>query len=224
MLMLALDAHQALRRLLSRTMLRVTAIMLAVGLLLMVFSSLFALRQITHSVESLMVDSMVGLESAVAMRSAVRESQLQVLRGQANNNHRLLKAEVETFAQEFEELLGEYRAGLFDGQDERNVSIIERKFTDYQQALLPLVDIASPSSEAFGEADQAARSLIDAVEQAYQFNRAKVRTLAQDASDTAGRALQTSNRLWGSLGAFAMCFLLIYLAYRWLALPETAND
>jgi hypothetical protein len=218
-----LDAHRKIRRMISRTLLRAVLGALALGLLAMVFSSLFALRQVTRSVKSLVGDSMIGVESAVSMRSAVRETQLQLLRMQTRPDRRLPASEVDAFRKKMTELLASYRAGIYEAEDEANVRRIEQRLFDYLRTLQPIVAQPQPQASESEVADQAARELVDAVETAYQFNRIRIHASADEAGNAAERALAVSNRLWWSFGLFALLTLVIYFSYRWLALPEEGN-
>jgi len=223
LVLLSLDTYKRLRRIISKTFLRMIVGALGSGLLVMVLSSLLALRQITHSVESLVGDSLVGMESSVAMRSAVRETQLDLLRLQLNPDRRLRKAEVDDFNRRLRHLLARYRTGIFETEDEANAQRIERRLAGYLDSLQPIIDAKHPESVAVKVADNAARELVEAVEQAYLYNRQRIHLSADEAGSAARRALQISNRLWWSFALFVFFMLLIYLASRWLALPESQD-
>lgn len=223
LLLLALDVHQRARRVISRTFLRAAAGLLSVGLLVMTFTSLYALRQVTRSVQSIIGDSMVGMEASVAMRAIVRETQLDLLRLRIASDRRLPVSKVAAFEGRIYTQLRSYRRGVFDVEDEKNARRIEEHLGLYLATLQPIIDDPQPDVVAFTGADEAARELVDAVETAYQFNRHRINVSAAEASDAARRALAISNRLWWSFAGFATIIVLIYLAYRWLALPE-GND
>lgn len=219
----ALDLHHILRRAVSRAFLRIAVIALSLSLLVMVLSGVIALRKVTHSVQSLIADSMVGLESSISMRAVVREAQLDLLRVQMTSDRNLPLAGVEAFQRKMALLLQEYRKGAFEAEDEDYARLVEQRLEDYVEALQTLIRTRRLDTEMIRHADRMARQLIDAVEQAYQFNRMKLRASAQEADDAARVALKISNRMWWSLAAFAAGILLIYLAYRWLALPEDSD-
>ena len=220
LVLLMLDAYQRLRKVVSRAFLRSVVVLLSLGLLAMVITSLFALRQVTRSVESLVGDAMVGLESSVAMRAAVRETQLDLLRLQLTSERRLTGPGMAEFQANMTKLLQDYRAGIFEGEDAANARRIESNLGNYLAALEPVIDNPRPEPDAIRFADAAARELVDAVETAYQFNRLRVRLSADQAGSSAKHALNISKRLWWSFGIFTIFVALSYLAYRWLALPE----
>ena len=70
--LVGLEGFLRIRRHMNRAFLRPALAILSLGLLVMVLSSLFALGRITRSVESLVGDSLLGAETAVAMRATVR--------------------------------------------------------------------------------------------------------------------------------------------------------
>lgn len=218
-----LDLHGRLRRLVSQTFWRTTVVLFALLFLAMVASSLLALWQITRSVQSLIGDAMVGLESSVAMRSAVRETQLDLLRLKLESERRLSSGEVEALRLDLARLLQTYRTEVFEPEDEANAQFIERKLEGYLATLRPLVDNPRPETETIKVADTAARELVEAVERAYQFNRARIHQSAEEARTSAERAIHVSKLLWLSLALFVSAVALVYLVYRWLTLPEEGN-
>lgn len=219
-ILVLLDGHRKLRRLFNRTFLLVVASILTAGLLVMVISSLLALRQVTRSVESLIGGSMARLEAAVAMRALVRETQLDLLRLRVGQGEKLDEAEAARFEAAVREILGSYRTDIRDEEEVANANRIAQRLGVYMAALTPLVTAGKPAADAIGGADDAARELVEAVESAYQFNREKVRQRAGEAKAAAHLALKISNRLWWSFGVFSLLIALTYAAYRWLALPE----
>jgi hypothetical protein len=222
--MLALiDLHQGLRRRVSRNFLRVGVGILSSILLAIVFSSLLALIQITRSVQSLIGDSMVGLEAAVDMRAAVRETQLELLRLRMASDRKLEPAEIEAFRGNMGTLLASYHNGVLEEADQANARAIETALALYFSALGPLVGVSQPDTAHIQNADEAARRLISAVETAYQFNRARIHDSADEVGNSARQALRIANRLGWSFGIFIAGVLLIYFAYRALALPEESD-
>jgi hypothetical protein len=219
LVLLAVDMHRRSRRLVTLSALRVLAGLLGLLLFTMVISSLYALRQVTRSVESLIGDSMVGLESSVAMRAAVRETQLDLLRLQLMRDRRLQAAEVDALKVKVRGLLRDYRSGVFEPEDEINAERIEARLDNYLQALQSFVDVHQPLSENIAVADEAARRLVEAVETAYQFNRRRIHASADEAASVAQQALGVSNRLGWSLAAFIAFGIIAYGAFRWLAPP-----
>jgi len=224
LLMLALDIHQRLRQLVSRTFLSVALAVISVSLLAMVVSGLLALRQVTHSVESLIDDAMVGLEASVAMRATVREVQLDLFRVQLRQDQQLSDSKWATFENRMQNLLEYYRTGSFDPEDEANAQRIEQRLVIFRQDLHPAIDRLNPSVELVRAADKSARELVDAVEMAYQFNRQRVHVSAEQASAAARRTLTIYYRLWWSFGIFTVLIAIIYFAYRWLAFPDDARS
>jgi hypothetical protein len=218
-----LDLHQRLRNRISRNFLRGTVGVLSSLLVVITFSSLLALIQITHSVQSLIGDSMVGLETSVAMRAAVRETQLDLLRLRLSSVRKLPSAEIEAFHKKMDGFLVSYRTGVFEEADEMNAKAIENGLQDYLTTLVPLSDNPKPDIDFILAADQSAKDLVDVVEHAYQFNRARIHASADEAGGSAKQALRIANRLGWSFGIFIVAIVLVYLAYRWLALPEE-ND
>ncbi len=222
--LVTLDAHQKVRRASSRTFLRVMTGVLAVGLVSIILSSLFALRQIATSVDSLIGDSMTGLESSVTMRSAVRETQLDLLRLRFASGKGLSSTEVKEFEKKITTLLRDYQENIYDSRDQINVRRIERRLTEYTAALAHVTEQTGGDAMAIKAADEAARSLIEAVELAYQFNLERVHQSANDARIAARQALHIFNRLLWSFVLFTVFVLLIYVAYRLLALPDAGID
>jgi hypothetical protein len=218
--LLLLDGHRKMRRLFSRAFLLAVVSILTGGLLVMVVSSLLALRQVTRSVESLIGGSMARLEMSVSMRSSVRETQLDLLRLRVGQGQRLDTTEARRFEKTITDLLHSYRAGIREEADNANADRIASRLGIYMAALQPIAAASTPATEAIRGADDAARELVEAVEAAYQFNREKVHQRAAEAGDAARLALQISNRLWWSFGVFALLIAIIYATYRWLALPE----
>ncbi len=218
--LLLLDGHRKMRRIFSRTFLLAVVSILTGGLLVMVISSLLALRQVTRSVESLIGGSMARLELAVAMRAMVRETQLDLLRLRVGHGEKLDATEAARFESAMLDMIENYRTGIRDSVDSANADKISRSLRAYMAALTPLAQAGRPAAEAISGADDSARELVETVESAYQSNREKVRQRAGEAREAARLALRISNRLWWSFGVFALLIAVIYAAYRWLALPE----
>lgn len=218
-----IDLHQKLRNRVSRELLRVAVVIMSAILVAMVFSSVVALIRITRSVQSMIGDSMVGLEASVGMRATVRETQLDLLRLRLNPGRVLTSQEIEAFRGKMTSLVRNYRSGVFEDADEGNSRAIEAGLKLYLGALAPLRDNPQPPLEAILAADQEAKNLVDVVERAYQFNRERIHSSADEAGGAARQALRSANLLGWSFGLFIVCLALIYFAYRWLALPEE-ND
>lgn len=220
LILLGLDIHQKLRRTGSRTFLRATTGALSLSLLLMVIIGLVALRQVSRSVESLVEDSMIGVESSIAMRAVVRKTQVGLLRMQSEKDRRLTLEEMHALKTSMAELLRDYRKGVYSETDELNALKIEAKLSDYMQALQPIIENPNPEYTDMLSSEQAVRSLFDAIETAYQFNRQRIHSSAADARNSAKQALRIAYFLtWGFI-AFIGTIILVYFAYRWLALPE----
>lgn len=215
-----LDVHQRLRRRIGRNFLRVALGLLSVTLTVIVFSSLLALIQITRSVQSLIGDSMVGLEASVDMRAAVRETQTDLLRLRVDPERKLSADEIDAFRKRMDQLMTNYRTGAFEEADRRNARAIESAMDVYVAALLKLSDSPAVDTQAIQAADDLARQLLADVMTAYQFNRTRVHASADEASNAAGQALRIAKRLGWSFAIFFLGVLLTYFAYRWLALPE----
>lgn len=221
--LLMLDVHRSMRRMISRSFLRLLLGVLSLGLLAMVISSFYALQQVSRSMESLVGDSMIGVEAAVSMRAAVRETQIELLRIQITRGGHLPAADIAVLGNKMSELLRNYRVGVFVPEDEANAVRIEQRLALYIKSLQPISQEAQPVAADARAADQAAKELVDAIESAYQFNRIRIHTSADEVSNAVERALTISNRLLWSFALFAVLALLIYLAYRWAALPEEGN-
>lgn len=222
-LLVALDFNQRLRRRLNRAFLRVTMVLLCVMLAAIALSSLTALLRIIDSVKSLVGDAMVGVEASVSMRSAMRETRLDLLHLRLENNLRISAKEVETLQQTSSQLLAEYRTGALEDEDRQNASMIEETFKTYLATLRPLIDEPQPSTEAIERADAAGSRVLDMVERAYEYNRDRLHENAEEATVSAKNALRLSNILWWSFAALMVAILLLYFAYRWLAPPEESD-
>jgi hypothetical protein len=218
-----LDLHKALRRQLSRDFLRVVGLVLATILAIVVLFSLGALVQITRSIQSLITDSMVGLEASVDMRATVRSSQIDLLSIPTTTGKKMSADDVKGFLNNMNRLMVDYRTGIFDEVDRANADAIQGALDLYMLSLVPLLDKVNPGVAEIRSADQAARNLIEAVEDAYQFNRDRVHASADEAGGAARKALLIANRLGWSFGVFLVGIGCLYFAYRWLAMPEDKN-
>jgi hypothetical protein len=218
-----LDLHQRLRSRVSRNFLRVAMFGLSGILIATVFSSVIALVRITQSVQSLIGDSMVGLESAVGMRATVRESQLELLRLRLNPDRKLTSQEIDTFQDKMRALIGKYPRGIIEGMELSYSSAIENGLERYLAALDSLRNNSQPSLEAVLAADQEAKNLVDVVERAYQFNRERIHARADEAGGAARQALSNANLLGWGCALIIVCLALVYFVYRWLALPEESD-
>ena len=215
--------HQRLRTRVSRNYLRVVMFILSALLLATVFSSVVALFRITQSVQSLIHDSMVGLEASVGMRASVRETQLDLLRLRLNPDRVLTSVEIEEFRGKMESLMRNYRSGVLEGADEGNSRAIENGLELYIGALASLRDTPQPPLEVILAADLEAKNLVDVVERAYQFNRERIHSSADEVGGAARQALRSANLLGWSCGLIIACLTLVYFVYRWLALPEESD-
>lgn len=219
-LLLTLDFNRWFRRRLDRAFLRTLTVLLGLLLAAIVLLSLTALMRITGSVNSLIVDTMVGVESSVSMRSAMRETRLDVLHLRLESNLRISEKEVTTLQRTFGDLLQKYRAGAFEPEDRRTAEAIEREVNAYVAALQPLVENAHPADAQIEAADMEGDKVLDLVEVAYEYNRARLHVSANEANTAARQALLLSKRLWWGFAVITGTMVLIYFAYRWLALPE----
>ncbi len=220
MLLLAtIDLHRWLRRAISRAFLRVVLVVLVAGMVLMVFSSMLALRSVTLSVRNLIDDSLVGLESAVALRSAVRESHLEVLRLNPEGEQGLSENALQVLETNASEQLSRFLEAASEQQDKVSADLIQDRLAAYLAVFRELVGRA-PNRQIISKADVAAKNLTAAIDEVYQSNRSRVRNSVQEAGGAARAALNISTRLWWSFAIAALCCVVIALAYRWLALPE----
>lgn len=215
-----LDLSQGIKRRLNRAFLQVTMALLSVVLVAMVLSSLSALLQITKNVQSLIGDAMVGVETAMSMRSAIRETRLDLLHLRLENGLRISAREVQILRQNFTRLLADYREGALEDQDKANALQIAVSLDFYATALEPLVDNSQPETKAIEAADEAADVLVDKIERAYEYNRSGLHENARAANVAAKKALQVSIWLCSAFAVIMTAMALIFLIYRWLEPPE----
>lgn len=219
-LLVSLDINHRLRRRLNRGFLRVTIGLLGILLAAIALSSLTALLDITNNVRALIGDALVGVEASVSMRSAMRETRLDLLHLRLDSNLQISAAEVDRLQVNFTDLLSKYRTGAFEQEDMQTAAAIEQALGAYLVRLRPLVDNPQPSIREIETADTAGAQVLELVERAYEYNRARLHDSAQAASVSAQNALRLSTRLWWGFAVVMSSILLLYLAYRWLALPD----
>lgn len=219
-----LDLHRALRRVAGSVLMRTVAAVLGVMLLGLVLTSLVALRRVAQSTQTLTSDAMIGAESAVAMRSVVREAQLQLLRARVKPGGRFEASAADRLEADVGALLAAYRRGVKDAGDASNAVDIEGLLEEFLGVLGPVTDGSEVSAAEFAAADAAARRLVDAVEAAYQVNRERMRLSATRAQDSAERALRVARWMWGVVAVFIVGCVLAYAAARWLTVPEDPNS
>jgi hypothetical protein len=219
-LLVSLDINHRLRQRLNRGFLRVTIGLLGILLAAIALSSLTALLNITNSVRALIGDALVGVEASVSMRSAMRETRLDLLHLRLDSNLQISAAEVDRLQVNFTDLLSKYRTGAFEKEDMQTAAAIEQALRAYLTRLRPLVANLQPSIREIETADTAGAQVLELVEQAYEYNRARLHDSAQAASISAQNALSLSTRLWWGFAVVMSSILLLYLAYRWLALPD----
>ena len=222
-LLTGLNFNRKLRSRLKRAFLRVSMGMLGVVLAIIVLSSLTALLRITSSVKSLISDALVGVEATVSMRSAMRETRIDLLHLRLDSDLRISAHEVTELQQAFSRLLKKYRSGAFENEDLQNADAIEAALRTYIDTLQPLIGNSQPTTIGIETADAAGGRILDLIEQAYEYNRTRLHKSAQEATVAAENALQLSKRLWWGFVVVMVTVLLFYSAYRWLTLPDE-ND
>ncbi len=214
----AIDAHKLARRLFRHTLLKAIALIAALMLVAIMISSLISVWQVARGVQSMTENALVGLESSVAMRAMARESQLEMLRVNPGLSSRFSRADIERFSRELRALLGTYRQSSQEA--EVRARLIEERLAIYVASTEAITASARPDTDAIQAADSAARDLVNAVEEAYQSNRVKLRLIAEEARQSTARALGLAKILWVCLAVIVAGVLLVYAAYQWLALPE----
>lgn len=215
------DLQVGARRRLSRSLVRILAGFLAFMLAALLLTSIYGLSKIGAKMQSLQVDSLVGLEVAVETRAAVREFQLSLLR-QAPAGHDAVKyVDIQDFKVKIGRLLDDYRAGIFDEGDFEHANAMEDALKDLLDAVGRIVTAADASPELFDEADVAAQKLIVAIGQGYEFNRERLRAAADEASEAAHHALRVTKILWAGGAVFLAALGGLFAIDRWLTKVES---
>lgn len=164
----------------KKKILRITSILSGTALLVAVCSCLLALWQLSSAVQLIRGDALVGVESAVAMRNALREVHGNLARKTPAKLTSIPDQDLRQLKITFRALLEDYREGALTAEDKETASQIAAAFNAYTDALIKQESALCIIKQ---------KGLEIAIGRGYKYNLARLHDNIDNAGCVANRAL-----------------------------------
>ena len=220
-LLLGLDAIMFIRKMIAQRIGRVLLGFLLATMLLVSLTSLRSLIRINSDIRLMTDDALAGIESATKIGICVNDLRFELLHLPSNPAARFTQERMQAYASQFADAMVIYQRGTFLKEDVDTAIAMQQAQANYLAALAPLIKPDVPPTLAEIEAaDNVAASLRQAVSKAAAFNRARLRTIVEEAQLSSQHTLQTAYGIWAAMAGLVAFVLGVFCLYIWIAPSE----